>query len=247
MMLKFKFLNFMSNLPKLSFTVYAEEHVLRGDQTLIDSMQSSVLFLHGAGQSTRLLFDPIRCALFAHQIPSIAFDFIGHGETRGCLRSSSLLQRFKQSCQIIESLNITQPLSIIASSMSGYIAIKLLEKYQIENLILIVPAIYHAASFSVPFNQGFSDMIRQHQSWLQSDAWQLLQHYRNNLLLVSAENDEVVPLEIIQKIYYSASHAHKKWHIVSQSPHKILAFLAQHPKELQAVNNSILDVITKGK
>lgn len=231
----------MKHYPKIAFTVDSHGHRLAGDRTPDPASSSSVLFLHGAGQiTTREFFDPIRAHLFAHQIPSAAFDFIGHGETGGSLQSSSLLQRFNQSCDVIESLSLSQPLSIVASSMSGYTAIKLLEKYQIENLILIVPAAYHAGAFRVPFDQGFSDLIRQPQSWLHTDAWEILKQYRGNLLLITAENDEVVPNEINKRMYDSAVNAHKKWHVVPYSPHKVLTFLAQHPEKQQIVNSIIL-------
>lgn len=231
------------HLLKLPFVVSSEGHHLKGDQLLSQSI-SPVLFLHGAGQSTRHLFDPIRHELAMQNMASIAFDFIGHGETGGCLHSSSLHQRFQQACDVIETLAVSQSLSLVASSMSGYTAIKLTEKYEIQHLILIVPAVYHPDAYFVPFNQGFSTIIRKAQSWRYSDAWSIMQQFKGDLLIIAAERDEVVPNEIIHQLYASASSAKsRKCHFVANSPHKILAFLAEHSSELQMINYLITNVL----
>ena len=177
-------------------------------------------------------------------MPSIAFDFIGHGETGGCLYSSSLQSRFDQTCTIIETLNILKPMSLIASSMSGYTAIKLLEKYDIKDLVLIVPAIYHVDANAIPFDQGFSEIIRKPGSWLHSDAWEILQQFKGNLLIIAAENDEVISSEIIDAIYNAASNAKRKEvHFIQGSPHKILAFLADNPDKFKQVINLLIDFL----
>lgn len=79
--------------------------------------------------------------------------------------------RFEQACRVIKAMQLKEPFSIIAESMSGYTAIKLLTKYRVKNLILLVPAVYHVDSYVIPFNQGFSEMIRKPKSWVHSDAW----------------------------------------------------------------------------
>ena len=231
-----------NHFPRISFSVDSEGYLLKGDKT--PSSHLSVICLHGAGTSTRELFTPLRQELFKQNIPSAAFDFVGHGETGGSLQTSSLKQRFQQASDVIESLRLCQPLSIIAASMSGYTAIKLLEKYEVKDLILFVPAVYHVDAFAVPFNQGFSEIIRKPQSWLHTDAWKILQQFEGNLLIIFAENDDVIPAEIIHKLYESACNAkRRKRHLVQGAPHKIQAYLTNHLSELQIVSTLIGDLL----
>lgn len=83
-----------------------------------------------------------REALFAKGISSAAFDFVGHGETGGNLKSASLKDRTRQACRVIEALEMQPPFSVIAASMSAYASVKLLERFPIKSLVLLVSAVY---------------------------------------------------------------------------------------------------------
>lgn len=223
------------------FSVPFNGRLLRGDKV---PGKPPILFLHGAGQSTREFFNPIRENLFLNHLPSVAFDFIGHGETGGNLVESSLKERSEQASAVIETLGLASPLSIVAASMSGYTAIKLLEKYEIAKLALIVPAVYHADAYAVAFNRGFSEIIRQPRSWLHTDAWGILKQFKGDLLIIKAEKDAVIPEEVLTKIYESANQARTKAiHVVRESPHKILDFLPRHPHEEKLVCEQILSCL----
>lgn len=231
-----------SLFPKKSFTIEFEGYFLKGDCTL--DGKESVLFLHGAGISTRKQFEPLRQELWERNIQSVAFDFVGHGETGGNLPSSSLQHRFLQACRVIEELKLAQPLSIVAESMSGYTAIKLLEKYKVENLILVVPAVYHAGSFAIPFNGGFSEIIRKPRSWLDSDAWEIMQKFQGKLLICYAEKDNVIPQEIIDRLYETATKAQKKErYLIQKSPHKTWEYLAENVNEFKKIFTRILETL----
>ena len=181
-----------------------EGHTLIGD-VLSDGSPPRLLVLHGAGDSCRQRFQLLREELFAAGISSAAFDFVGHGDTGGDLKSSSLRSRCRQARRVAEALNLKQPLALMGASMSAYTAVKLLEHYRIKDLILVVPAMYAARAESIPFNRGFTEIIRQPQSWIDSDAWPLLAAYRGRLLIVAAEHDGVIPRDVIDRIYDSAA------------------------------------------
>lgn len=234
---------FIMNLyQKNSFTIDFEERSLKGDRTLGEGQP--LLFLHGAGSSTRRQFDPLRQQLWENNIQSLSFDFVGHGETGGCLSSSSLKHRFMQTCRVIEAIKLQEPLSVIAESMSGYTAIKLLEKYRVENLILFVPAVYHVDSYVIPFNQGFSEIIRRPKSWLHTDAWEILQTFQGNLLICYAENDAVIPKEIVDMLYDNAKGTFKRnRHLIQGSPHKTWEYLAENKNERERVFLRVLDTL----
>lgn len=186
-----------------------EAHTLIGD-ILSDGRPPQLLILHGAGNSRRQRFQLLREELFAAGISSVAFDFVGHGDTGGDLKSSSLSSRTRQACRIIDALNLKQPLALMGASMSAYTAVKLLEHYRIHSMILLVPAMYAAQAYKIPFNRGFTDIIRQPQSWVHSDAWQILTDYRGRLLIVAGEKDRVIPHGVITRIYDSAVNCSKR-------------------------------------
>ncbi len=184
-------------------------HTLIGD-VLSRNDPPRVLVLHGAGNSNRGRFQKLREQLYEKKISSVAFDFVGHGDTGGELKSSSLRSRTRQACRVVESLNMQQSFAVIGASMSAYTSVKLLEHYQIKTLILLVPAMYTSRAYSVPFNGGFSSIIRQPQSWIRSDAWRILAEYTGRLLIVAAENDPIIPRDVISRIYDSAVKASER-------------------------------------
>ena len=116
--------------------------------------------------------------------------------------------------------------------MGAYTAIKLLECYQIVNLVLIVPAMYDSKAYQVAFNKGFTEIIRRPQSWDHSDAWQILSEYKGRLLIIAAENDEVIPLGVIKRIYDSAVKAEKRTLFTApQASHAVLTDLRSNNPE----------------
>ena len=233
----------------------SSKHIFRVDfdiRTLIGDIISNnsppqVLILHGAGNANRENFRLFREQLLIHGISSAAFDFVGHGDTGGELISSSLISRTRQACRVIDSLNIQQPFSVIGASMGAYTAVKLLEYYQLESLILIVPAMYTASAYTIPFNEGFTDIIRQPESWEHSDAWDILSVYRGRLLIVAAENDKVIPKGIINKIYDSAVHAkERKLFVAPQASHTVFTDLrSNNPEGFCSVFGQIIEMIKK--
>jgi pimeloyl-ACP methyl ester carboxylesterase len=230
-----------------------EQHPVQvsfGSSTLIGDILSPdnsprVLVLHGAGNSNRGRFQLLREEFYAKGISSIAFDFLGHGDTGGDLKSSSLSSRTRQACRVVDALNLQQPLSVIGASMSAYTSVKLLEHYHIKSLILLVPAMYTSQAYSIPFNRGFSKIIRQPQSWVQSDAWRLLADYTGRLLIVAAENDQIIPRDVINRIYDSAVNAvERKLYIAPHASHFVFTDLRENdPAEFKYVFDQICNVL----
>ncbi|MFW2368749.1 MAG: alpha/beta hydrolase [Desulforhopalus sp.] len=194
-------------------------HLLRGDT---HSPTSNTLVLHGAGQSSRAGFSRLREALYQNGIPSVSFDFIGHGETGGQLIGSSLRERTNQAAAVIRE-NCSNPLTILGASMSGYTAIKLTELFPVDNLILLVPAVYSYRVYDTAFGDKFSEVIRSPRSWQDSDAFTILSEFKGNLVIIAAEYDDVIPAEIVQRIQASAKRAKKtSLYIVPGSNHRSL-------------------------
>jgi len=228
------------------FQVDAGTCTLIGD-IISNSDLPQALILHGAGNANRGHFRLFREQLLIHGISSAAFDFVGHGDTGGELISSSLISRTRQACRVVDSLNIQQPFSVIGASMGAYTAVKLLEYYQIKGLILLVPAMYTSMAYTAPFNEGFTDIIRQPESWRHSDAWDILSGYRGRLLIIAAENDKVIPKGVINKIYDSAVHAkERKLFVAPQASHTVFTDLrSNNPEGFCSVFGQIIEMIKK--
>ncbi|MCX5733246.1 MAG: alpha/beta fold hydrolase [candidate division NC10 bacterium] len=230
------------------FRVPFDGRVLIGD-VLAGEEPPRLLVLHGAGQSNRERFRQIREHFLASGIGSVAFDCIGHGETGGDLKQSSLQSRTAQACAVIEALSLSQPFSVLAGSMGGYTAVTLLRRYAIANLILVVPAMYTAEAYDVPFNAGFTGIIRRPKSWESSDGWELLSRFTGRLLLVAGERDRVIPSGVIQGIYEAAKHAKERTLFVAPgASHMVLTDLRAHaPDQLDRVLGLMIGMLTADK
>lgn len=190
--------------------------MLRGDTY---GHRSNTVVLHGAGKSSRMRFTRLRRALNERGIPTVAFDFVGHGETGGELIGSSLHDRTEQAAAVIRKA-AEEPLTLIGASMSGHTAIKLTEMFRVDHLVLLVPAVYTARAYRLPFGPVFQSTIRVPGSWKDSDAWDILSNFQGNLLVIAAEDDPVIPKEVVERIYGSAKKARRRLlHVVPGSHH----------------------------
>ena len=226
------------------FNIKFKDRVLTGDLFTRDQFARS-LVLHGGGGSSRSKFSYLRGRLLEKGISSCAFDFIGHGDTGGDLKTSSLLERSEQAFTVIESQPVTRPLTVIGASMGAYTAVKLMDRYPVETLVLLVPAMYAAEAYPVSFNSGFTQIIRKPNSWEHSDAWKLLADFRGKLFIVAAEFDRVIPPGVIEKIYSSAVRARKKeLHIAPGVSHFVFTELrAKDPEAFERILDRMVDTI----
>jgi uncharacterized protein len=206
---------------------------------------AQALVLHGAGRADRAGFRLIRESLFAKGISTCAFDFIGHGETGGELLGSSLQERTHQVLAVLRHRPLAHPMAVIAASMGAYTAVKLLEHVNVQTLVLLVPAMYTRRAYEVPFGPQFSGLIRQPQSWADSDAWDMLNRFTGRLLVVAGENDTVIPADVIQRICDSAENVAKRvLYVAPAASHFALTDLHyRDPEEFEHVLQMIADII----
>lgn len=232
-------------MNRKNFSVDFNQAKLIGD-IISQNSQPRLLFLHGGGPIGKKRFDKLRELLSKKKIGSCAFDFIGHGKTAGDVTASSLESRVGQVLAIIKSQALTRPLSVVASSMSGHIAIKLANFLNIENIILLAPAIYSSKAYPVSFGPKFSEIIRERYSWRNSDIWGILKDYTGNLLVFAAGKDRVIPNEVIERIYNSATNANSREIITfKDATHPLIGWLDKHADCLKQVSDKIYNVIQR--
>jgi hypothetical protein len=102
-------------------------------------------------------------------------------------------------------------------------------------------------AYTVPFNEGFTDIIRQPESWDHSDAWDILAGYRGRLLIIAAKNDKVIPKGVINKIYDSAVNAkERKLFVAPRSSHFVFTDLrSNNPDGFRHVLGQIIAMIKR--
>lgn len=226
----------MPNIHEENFTVRFGRHPIKGDILRPEKGAVNLVMLHGAGLGTRDRYRDFRTRLARRSLGSLAFDFIGFGETGGDIGESSLQSRTEQACAVIAALAVEPPLCLLGSSMGGYTAVKLLEIYPVASVILFVPAMYDRAAYPVPFGEEFSKIIRKPESWAASDAWEILQRFQGRLLIVAAGQDAIIPQDVIRRIDEAAANtSEREVHTVSQGPHLLIHYLSQNEQECERV------------
>ncbi len=230
--------------PTRDFRVPFAGHELAAD--VLGREPIDLLVLHGAGQSCRERFRQMREHFWGAGISSVAFDCIGHGDTGGDLKGTSLKSRTEQACRVLDTLSRSSPFSILAGSMGGYTAVKLTEQYPVANLLLSGPAMYTAEAYAAPFNGGFTEIIRRPKSWEASDAWEILSRFPGRLLIVSGENDAVIPPGVIRGIYESAKNARERTlYVAPNASHNVITDLrANDPARLAEVMALMTRILT---
>lgn len=180
-----------------------------------------VLMLHGGGKD-RTVFYKYRALLDALGFGTTVFDFLGHGKTGGDMHDSSLFSRTAQAEAVIafQGLEITGCMGV---SMGAYNALQLTKTVPFQSLILMVPGVYSTPAWKINFGPEFSAIIRKERSWAQSDAWGIAAEFTGNMLIIAAENDAIIPPEIPEKLFSSASCCrHKELLIIPGADHNTI-------------------------
>lgn len=235
----------------IDFEAPFEGKLLKGDH-YVGRDSNRILYLHGAGNSTRRGHHMLRGALQRRGLGSVCFDAIGHGDTGGTFAESSVASRTRQAQAVLAAVAgraLPEPLVVIGSSMGAYNAIRLSERHQVDALVLIVPGVYTPSAYEVPFGPTFSAIIRRERSWADSDAWDILSRFEGRLLVIHAEHDAVIPLEISERLVAAATRAEsRQLHIVRGAEHnRLWSLLAETPEHFDAAVDMVAAVVNGGR
>lgn len=202
-------------------------------------------FFHGAGLSNKDRCLPIMPPIIDAGINVLTLDFSGHGASSGDLKKSSLKKRVEEGQAAIEKFSKREnPLIVCGASMGGYIAIKMLEFYDLKSLILFCPALYDKNAYNVRFDQGFTEIIRTPDSWKNSDVLDLLKKFKGNILIITGTKDEIIPSDVIELIMrHTPNAAKKELYWIPECPHKIFNWLSDKEDELNIIQQKILNFL----
>jgi uncharacterized protein len=206
----------------------------------------SVVCLHGGGPTSRHSTEYLAKALQASGRTVIRFDFSGQGDSTGEMATSSLKKRLLETKAVLAYFGVEEKLSVIGTSMGGYIACTLAKEVPLENLVLFGPAAYTRKAWDAEFGSGFTEIIREDNSFLDSDLSDLLNHFTGNALFIIGKNDEIIPKQVVELYRRALGHcAHFEEYTIVNCPHPIHRWVLKHPKVRREVEERVLRIISK--
>ena len=229
-----------------------EYRIPAGEETLACSVDyaegataPSVICLHGGGPSGRYSTRYLGAALQAAGRSAIRFDFSGHGDSTGEMAKSSLKKRLLETKAVLDYFRVGDPISVIGTSMGGHIACALASERPVETLVLFGPAAYSARAWDVAFGSGFTQIIREENSFLDSDIVDLLRGFTGKALYVIGEHDEIIPTQVVDLYKSALSHCRAfEAYTIAGCPHPVHRWVQNHPDVRRVVEEKVLGVIT---
>ncbi|WP_454722302.1 MULTISPECIES: alpha/beta hydrolase [Cupriavidus] len=198
------------NAPR-PFAIEAGGETLAADRIVpAPGAGASCLLLHGAGTSHRARWLPLRQALAARGVGSVAIDFSGHGES-SARTPNSLAKRQREAEAALAHLDGAGPRAVIGISMSGEIAVRLAAdpRHRIGRLLTLVGAAYHPDAFALPFGPAFTAVLRTPESWRASHAFAHIARFPGRVTLVRAADDAVIPPGVADTLAARAAAAER--------------------------------------
>jgi pimeloyl-ACP methyl ester carboxylesterase len=238
----------MLTAGSLEFEVPFQRTVLLGNRRTPHGATRSAILLHGGGTSAADGFEELRTFLHAQGVETLAFDCVGHGRTGGQQLGTTLHERVQQVHAVITSQNLEPSvLTLIGFSMGAYVAVKAAAEIGVPRLCLAIPAAYTAQAYKTPFGPEFSQILRTPRSWETSDAFDLIRNYTGHLLVVSAEEDRIVPAEIPQR--YATTRTNRRstvHHVIKGSGHNLSEHYERDPQARMAAYTEIASLCQRG-
>lgn len=198
--------------------------------------KGKVLFLHGAGESTKHRCVPLARKLSELGWECLTFSFPGHGESSGSLEGSTLQGRKAVAVALAQELGYLAADMVVGISMGAHTAISMLKDYPglTKKLILMVPAIYASAAENAPFGPKFSEVLHMPNSYMTAEPWQILPSFRGDLCVVQTGQDIVIPPVVIKRLLSDATGAKSVQHVlIAGSPHRISNWINDMPERIQ--------------
>lgn len=210
----------------------------------VSGQKPTVISLHGGGPSNRNTTRYLSEVFLKNDRSVVRFDFSGQGESSGLLSRSSLKKRHAETLGVIEHFGMGKNLTVVGTSMGGYIAASVVGTAKVENLILFCPAAYTTKAWDVEFGNGFTEIIREERSYLNTDAAELLEGFTGNALLFIGRKDEIIPNEVVDAYERSLSRcAYFKTVLLDDCPHPIHRWVENREEEKRSIKSHIEDMI----
>ena len=237
--------SFKSHGHALQAIVLESDENFKGDTTYSQRNRQlrDFCYIPGATATASKVHD-ISGPLLNAGIRIISFNQSGTGDDEPNRHKSSLARREHEARNAFTMFaDHTKPLTVCGASMGGHNAAHMLEHFKVESLILLYAAMYNRNAFNLKFGSGFTECIRQFESWRDSEILDLLERFEGRLLIVHGQKDEVVPMDVVNLFdQYSSRTSEKEIIIIPDCPHRIFPWLkANDPKMHDYVLQKIVE------
>jgi pimeloyl-ACP methyl ester carboxylesterase len=189
----------------------AGESIVGTILTATPNEKPTILILHGAGHSSKERALPLAAALLArYGVGSLVFDFPGHGESSGELANSSISQRLEVAREACKFFAEGRPEILFGFSMGGHVALELLNEQPVATLGLFCGAVYADRAKNVKFDSGFTDFIREKDSWRNTAVTENLREFTGMLFIAIGEEDKAIPDGVVEALDEAAGKTSAK-------------------------------------
>ncbi|CAG0935486.1 hypothetical protein TFLX_04327 [Thermoflexales bacterium] len=232
-------------MQTIDYKIPAGEEILACSVDFAEgAKKASIICLHGGGPSSKDSTQYLATALQAKGNTVIRFDFSGQGDSTGELAKSSLKKRLLETKAVLAYFGLADRISVIGTSMGGYIASLLAKEITVENLILFGPAAYTTKAWDVEFGSGFTEIIREENSFLDSDILDLPKHFTGNALYIAGENDEIIPKQVVDLYKRALSYCNYfEAYTIADCPHPIHRWAQKHPAVRSKTEEKVLRIV----
>ena len=204
----------------------------------------TILIIHGAGPSGQHRYTFLAENLAANGHTSLRFDHSGHGKSTGELSQSSLAKRLEEVKSFLPLLHPTAPLTVMGASMGGHIASRILPLANFQSFIAQVPAAYTQAAENLTFGPTFTQTICQPEAWQDALIWPILEKFTGKFLLISAQNDLIIPEAVLKSYLQHTANASRQNHLVLiHAEHSVSGWLTKNPTALPSYLEAIHNIL----
>jgi uncharacterized protein len=186
----------------------------------------AVIFFHGSGSNGETYFEASE-RLAKNGILAFMFNLRGCGISDGNFKEQTLamgLEDAKSGLNFFLSLKDLDKnrVGMAGSSFGGFLAAMLCSDFDFKSLALIVPAAYAPFQLNT-FHTDDPEVLRT--DFEQSESYQKIQNFKNNLLIVQSEQDDILPTGMVEKYLGVATSVNKVEHLLlKDTKHRIKLF-----------------------
>ena len=175
----------------------------------------AVILFHGSESTGDTNFE-LAEKLAQQGIVGFAFNYRGCGISDGDIKQQTIgmgLDDVEAAMKVFLSQKEVDKnrLGLLGGSYGGFLASLVVNRYNIKSLVLSVPAAYDQSELSDIHGAHLGKNLRHFTNSL---SYKEIAKFKGYLLIIQAENDEILPAGMVEKYFESAALAEKKEKLV---------------------------------
>lgn len=229
----------------VEFTV--GEDTLRGSLFIPDGKGPfpGVIFFHGSGSTGEMLFEAAE-RIAGKGILAFMFHFRGCGMSDGNFEEQTLEMGLEDAKAGLKFFLSTDELDknrvgLVGSSFGGWLAAMVCLDFDFKSVLLSVPAAFAPFRMSTLHTED-SDVLEK--NFEASESYQKIAKFKNKLLIVQSEQDDVLPVGMVERYLEVAKNANKVEHLMlKDTKHRIRLFPEAKNVWLEKLTNWFLHTL----